>query len=353
LGRILLAAVVFVALVASGGCPPPQPIEVTVSSGQSNRPTTREEIVTQARREGELNWYTSLPDDDARQIAKAFTEQFPFIVCRTVRSGTFEIVRRIQSEVARGEVEADVLHVLDPGVFVSLHQAGQLYRYQSTQAKYLPPELRAAEAWNACRVVVTVIALRKDSPLKITKWSDLTTLPSSMRVGVKDAATSGSAYTTYYLLREKYGYSFWYSIAERDPRVFRSEDEMLTALERGEVDVLAGVMADTLLIDKRARIVWPADGVPVVLGPVGILAGAPHPNAAKLFVDFLLSRTGQELIRSVTGAYPARPGLAPPEGLRPLSEISTLQSRAPWDLYTGLRDYLQSEYNEIFRSSSE
>ncbi|MGD9519960.1 MAG: ABC transporter substrate-binding protein, partial [Armatimonadota bacterium] len=147
--------------------------------------------------------------------------------------------------------------------------------------------------------------------------------------------------------------SFWYSIAERDPRVFRSEDEMLTALERGEVDVLAGVMADTLLIDKRARIVWPADGVPVVLGPVGILAGAPHPNAAKLFVDFLLSRTGQELIRSVTGAYPARPGLAPPEGLRPLSEISTLQSRAPWDLYTGLRDYLQSEYNEIFRSSSE
>jgi iron(III) transport system substrate-binding protein len=340
-------------LILLTGCPPSAPIEVTVSSGQGRQPTTRDEILAQAKREGEVNWYTSLPAEDARKIAEGFMSQFPFITCHVVRSGTFEIVRQVQTEIARGDVTADLLHVLDPGAFVTLQQAGHLYRYQSSQAKYLPPEMRASEYWNACRAVVTVIAVRPDSSLAISKWADVPTLGKSIRVGIKDAGTSGSAYATYYLLREKYGYEFWKRLAACRPRIYRSEDEMLAALEHGEVDVLAGVMANSLALNGRARIIWPQDGVPMVVGPMGILAGAPHPNASKLFVDFLLSHTGQALIRDVTGAYPVRPGLAPPKGLRPLTSVSVLSPRAPWELYTALRDFLQAEYNEIFRPTSE
>ncbi len=351
LAHLVLGALAGVLLLA--GCPSTSPIEVTVSSGQTNRPTTTEEILAQAKREGEVNWYTSLTGEDARKIADSFMAQYPFLNCRVVRSGTFEIVRRVQTEISRGEVEADVLHVLDPGGFVTLQQAGHLYRYQSSQAKYLASEMRSTDYWYACRAVATAMAVRKGSKLRPRKWSEVPSLPADVRVGIKDAETSGSAYVTYYLIREKYGCFFWQEVERRHPRVYRSEDEMLAALGRGEVDLLVGVMANSLVADSGAEILWPADGAPMVLGPVGILAGAPHPNAAKLFVDFLLSHTGQGLIRDVTGAYPARPGLGPPRGLPPFGEIALLRPTAPWDLYTELRDYLQAEFNEIFRPSSE
>jgi len=350
---VVLVAAALGAVVLVAGCPSSSPIEVTVSSGPTSSPTTRDEILAQAKREGEMNWYTSLAGEKADKIAERFMEQYPFITCRVVRSGTFEILRRVQAEISRGEVQADVVHVLDPGAFVALQQAGHLYRYRSSQAKYLPPEMRSGDYWNACRVVVTVLATRREAGVRVDSWADLTRLPPDTRVGIKDAETSGSAYATYYLVREKYGYALWEHVAHLHPRVYRSESEMLAALERGEVDLLAGVMANTLTTENDVRVIWPSDGAPVVLGPVAILEGAPHPNAAKLFVDFLLSHTGQELIRDVTGAYPARPGLAPPPDLRPLEQIPTLRTRAPWELYTQLRDYLQSEFNEVFRPSSE
>ncbi len=353
--RVLQAVGVASALAALliAGCPPSKPIEVTVSTGQSGAPITRDQILAQAKREGEVNWYTSLPAEHAQAIAEKFSERFPFITCRVVRSGTFEIVRRVQAEINRGDVQADVIHVLDPGAFVALQQAGHLYKYVCSQAKYLPPNLRSQDYWNACRAVVTVIAVRQGSKLKIDSWRSLLGLPAGVRIGIKDAETSGSAYATYYLLREKYGYSFWEEIAGRGPRIYRSEEEMLRALTSGEVDLLAGVMANTAAKAEGVRIIWPKDGVPMVVAPIAILAMAPHPNAAKLMVDFLLSHTGQELIRDVTGAYPARPDVGPPKGLQALSELPLLRPSAPWDLYTAIRDYLQPEYNEIFRPSSE
>jgi iron(III) transport system substrate-binding protein len=346
----VLAAVVG---LLGGGCPPPQPIEVTVSSGQGPRALTRDQIFAQARREGEVTFYTSLPQGEAQRLARRFMQQYPFLTCRVVRSGTFEVARRVQAEIDRGQLSADVLHVLDPGVFVALQQGGHLYRYEASQGKYLPPGLRSDGYWYACRFVVTVLACRKGENLRLRRWLDLLTLPATVQLGLKDAETSGSAYATYLLLREKYGYWLWQRLAERRPRIYRSEEEMLAALQRGEVDLLAGVMADTVARAPSAQIIWPADGAPMVVGPVAILAAAAHPNAAKLLVDFLLSHAGQELIRDVTGAYPARPGLAPPSSLRPLDSLPILRPRAPWELYTAMQDYLQAEYRDLFRPGSE
>ncbi len=348
-----LAVLAVVAAAVLGGCPPEQPIEVRISAGEERRAMSRDEILAQAKREGEVTFYTSLPQQQAEEIAQHFMQHFPFLTCRVVRSGTFEIVRRVQGELNRGEVNADVLHVLDPGVFVSLQEAGRLYRYQSSQAKYLPPSLRSPSYWNACRIVVTVLAWRADKPLKLRRWRDITSLPRSVRIGIKDAETSGSAYATYYLLREKYGYSFWEAIAARRPQIYRSEAEMIAALRSGEVDLLVGVMAHTAAAAEGVRVLWPEDGVPMIIGPLAIIAGAPHPNAAKLLVDFMLSYTGQEMVRDVTGAYPARPDVPGPRNLEPFSALDVLRPRAPWDLYTALQDYLQAEYHDLFRPSSE
>ena len=76
--------------------------------------------------------------------------------------------------------------------------------------------------------------------------------------------------------------------------------------------------------------------MPVTLAPVGILAGAPHPNAAKLFIDFILSQEGQRLLDTeLYGMYSMRSDVPPPAGQKPLAETHPL-------LPTDAHDYVQA-----------
>src|SRR5260370_9001066 len=59
------------------------------------------------------------------------------------------------------------------------------------------------------------------------------------------------------------------------------------------------------------RGVWPQEGVPSEPWTAAILKRAPHPNAARLFLDFLLSREGQALYVATRGWTSARPDVAP------------------------------------------
>ncbi len=332
------------------GCGKPRPIEITVPSPEGQElGGTAEEL---ARREGEVALYTSLPRSVADAVAREFHKLHPQVLCRVERGATFELVRRVENEVMQGQVRVDVLHVLDVGAFVRFEQAGQLFRYESPESHHYPASMRSPGYWTAARLVVTAIAVRQGWGMRsrIKRWVDLLELPEDVRIGLKDAETSGSAYATYFSLREEYGHNFWRRIAHRKVRIYRTEREMLAALKSGEVDVLAGLMANPAVADG-VELILPEDGVPLVLGPVGIVAGCPHPNAAKLLVDFLLSRRGQELLRDLTGAYPARSGVPGPQGMPSLDELEIMLPRSGWELYTALQVWLQGEYHELFRGA--
>ncbi len=69
----------------------------------------------------------------------------------------------------------------------------------------------------------------------------------------------------------------------------------------------------------------PYDGTPLAIAPVAILKGAPHPNAAKLFIDFILSQEGNTwLTRDIFGVYSSRKDVKPPEGQLPLEQTKPL-----------------------------
>jgi iron(III) transport system substrate-binding protein len=79
--------------------------------------------------------------------------------------------------------------------------------------------------------------------------------------------------------------------------------------------------------------VFPTEGVSAVTEPVAILSTARNPEAAKAFVDFLLSREGQELAAG-QGYLPAHPEVTPPEGFPPRAEIELM----PFDPGAALAD---------------
>lgn len=91
--------------------------------------------------------------------------------------------------------------------------------------------------------------------------------------------------------------------------------------------------------------VFPSEGVSYVTEPVAILSTAQNPDAAKAFVDFLLSREGQELAAR-QGYLPAHPEVAPPAGFPPRSEIRLLN----FDPATALTEDAQNKlrFTELF-----
>lgn len=90
--------------------------------------------------EGDISFYTSQPDEDANALVEAFNEEYPDINVSLYRSGTEEVVSKVQAEDQAGSVEADVLLLADSVTFESLKEQELLQTYESPEAGNIPEE---------------------------------------------------------------------------------------------------------------------------------------------------------------------------------------------------------------------
>jgi iron(III) transport system substrate-binding protein len=72
------------------------------------------------------------------------------------------------------------------------------------------------------------------------------------------------------------------------------------------------------------EIVFPKEGVPLVISPTAIASFAPHPNAARLFTDFIFSREVQQVLADTEGLYTGHPEVKYPADRPKLSELKLL-----------------------------
>lgn len=362
-----LAALALWLAACLGGCPPTNgndPIKVTVSDeggGEALSGRSPDQVVALARSEGEVCWFTSIPEGQAQKFAQMFEKKQPGVRVRLVRGGTFDLVGRIERDIRAGTPAADVLHVLDPAIFVTLRQRGELLYYPSAAEAAIAPEYRDPGYWSAARLVAIGLAYdkRRVKAAQVPRqWSELLGARWKGKLGVKDAQTAGSAYAQYYFLREKYGVDFWEQMAAQQPKVYRTEDALLEALVAGEIQVAAGVADYRIREFAKAQpgivgAVWPTDGSPLIIGPVAILSRAPHPNAARLFMDFCLSREGQAGLRDLVGAYPSRGDVGPPPEAPSLEQLHPLTAPSGWSEYLAKQGDLRAEYTRLFHGETE
>jgi iron(III) transport system substrate-binding protein len=122
------------------------------------------------------------------------------------------------------------------------------------------------------------------------------------------------------------GWSLYEDLAEAGALAAGGNGGILRSIAGGEK--LYGFLVDFLAIREAAAgapigFVFPEEGVSAVTEPVAILSTAQNPEAAKAFVDFLLSPEGQQLAADM-GYLPAHPAITPPAGFPPLSDIKLL-----------------------------
>ncbi|USG66221.1 ABC transporter substrate-binding protein [Brevibacillus ruminantium] len=281
---------------------------------------------------GTLLFYTSQPDEDANALITAFTQKYPEVRVELFRSGTEEVVSRLLAEAEAKQVKADVLLLADAPTFAGLKKRDLLLSYSSPEAAGIPAEWKDADgAYTGTKVMATVLAyntnLTKSAP---ESWKVLTEPAAADKAIMPSPLYSGAAaYNVGVFTRHPdFGWEFFQALKESKMTVIKGNGAVLKSVAGGEKQY--GMLVDYMAARAKKEgspidLVYPKEGVPVITEPIGILKDSRNPDAAKAFVDFVLSEEGQKLAAS-QGYTPIQKGVQAPEGLKSVEELQILSA---------------------------
>lgn len=277
----------------------------------------------------DLVLYTSQPNEDAQATVDGFMAANPSIKVDWVRDGTPKIIAKLQAEMEAGNPVADVLLIADMVTLERLKQAGKLMAYKSPEAKNYDPALYDADGYYySTKLITTGIVYNTAATMKPTSWQDLAKPEAKGLVVMPSPLASGAALIHAQTLAgvPSLGWDFYKSLAANGAIAAGGNGQVLKSVASGEKAY--GMIVDYMPIREKAKgaplaFVFPSEGVSAVTEPVAILSTAKHADAAKAFVDYVLSEKGQAGFVKL-GYIPARSGAAMPEGFPARETIKVL-----------------------------
>jgi iron(III) transport system substrate-binding protein len=286
-----------------------------------------------ARREASLTWYTAqLDTETAETFARAFTAAYPGITVSVVRTTGQVAFQRLMLDLKNDTPHCDIFSATDIAHMPILQERNALLHYTPPNFAGMRPQFQAqaGAGWyyptNAGRWAL----IRNQphvTPAEAPKsWTDLTDPHWKGRVSVAHPAFSGGAGVWALAVKQRHGWQFFEALAKNDPRIGRSTYDTVTLL--GAAECLVGptwAPGAYRAIDKGTPITvdQPRDGVVLMVFPSAIPARAPHPNAAKLFLNWMLSEDYSRRIVS-DGSEPIHVGVKPRADEPPLESETVL-----------------------------
>jgi len=286
-----------------------------------------------ARKEGEVTWYVaSLDARNAELAGRTFAAKYGPKV-NVVRAPSQVMFQRLTQDLSQNARNADVFSSVDVGNFVTLKGQGALLAYRPENAAKLLPAFQDLDKdgmFHANLASVMIIAYNKEKVKAedVPKnWPDLLDPKWSGKIALGHPAFSGFAGNWAAQMHKLYGRSFLERLEKQKPQVGRSLFDAVNLVSSGERLLTASPIAPILENADKGRplgVVYPADGAILVATPSAVVKTAPHPNAAKLFMEFLLGPEFGEIL--VKARYEAmRADVKPLPGARAVSEIKTIR----------------------------
>ena len=262
--------------------------------------------VAKAEQEGEVVYYGHDSEQGIAVLLEAFRKDFPKIKTSYVRLQTGALYAKITAERSAGRFGVDVLQLSDISPAIDFQKKGGWEQYMSPEYAAYKPEYQSTPAgyFGVPGVGFSGIAYNRGrvKPEQAPKtWKDINNPAFKDGISVK-LATSGMQHAQWYVLRKMFGNDFWQEFAKQRPKGFDARAQLFDRLAKGEdrVCALAEYAGYTLYQEKGAEIefVAPPEGMPAIAIYVGVVSKAPHPEAAKLFVDWALSKRGQAVYQN-------------------------------------------------------
>src|SRR3982074_3409499 len=260
-----------------------------------------------ARKEGgELTWYTAHSDDITSQaLGRSFESIYPGIKVNVLRTTAQAAYQPITQEIKASAIQCDVLSSTDIGHSVELKAKGAFEKYIPENSSkvldiykgYDPDGYYFVTSAGLIGIGYNTTKVKEaDAP---KNWTDLLDPRWNNNIALGHPGFSGYVGTWALTLRNQYGWQFFEKVVKNNPPVGRSMNDTVTILHAGESAVEGSRPAATLLESVRKgnplAMVYPTDGTVLIIAPSSIMKGCKHPNAARLFMEFLMSTEASQI----------------------------------------------------------
>lgn len=297
-----------------------------VIAGASHAATSSA-FIESAKREGTVVFYASMNLGEANTVIAEFERRYPFVKVELNRAGSEKLLAKVLTEFKAKKLAADVLQTVEFSMYI-FSRNNVLSRYAPESNSLYPKDFKDDGYWTTVyynpyvagyntKLVTARLVPKTYEDLLDPKWKG-----KLMMEGTKADWFAGMLQ----IMGQERGLRYMRELAAQQP-VPREGHELLAQLVaagEGAIDINIPASSVDRMKERGAPIEWVALGsAPSIMVGAGLSAQAAHPNAAKLFIDFLLSREGQKLQQRF-GRLVARGDLAPdqPQALKGIKLVA-------------------------------
>ena len=289
-------------------------------------------LIQAAKKEGKVVWYTSLAIPSSTAIAHAFRTKYAGVDVEVHRTGSQRVLQRVMQEAGAGIKNADVIHTSDAGHFVLFKDKGMLMKYIPKGAEIFPAGFKDKDGFYfGMRATLSVIAYNPKSVAEkdaLKTWKDLLNPKWKGKMVSAHPGYSGIIMTHVLALVNLYGWEYFRELAKNGLHVVQSANDPAGVVASGERPVGANgaeyFYYKTQKQGNPIKIIYPNEGIPLVVSPVAIAKDAPHPNAAKLFSEYIFAKESQQLLADREGLYTGHPEVTYPADKPKLKDLKLL-----------------------------
>ena len=259
--------------------------------------------------------YTSMKESLISGIVEGFKKKNPGIEVDYQSAGAGKLMAKIAAERQSGRILADVIWTSEVPDFYNMKKEGILEQYKSPVfSEVLNPFEDYDGHFTAARLGTLGIAINTDRiKTPPAQWADLLK-PEYKGFGIADPALSGTSYMSVALLEKQFGWEFFDKLRANGARIGKGSGQVIDDTASGEL--AASLAVDYITNDKIAKgarmaLYYPPELL-VVPSPVAIFKNSGNMDAAKKFVDYLLSKEAQTMIAN-EGTLSVRADVKSPE----------------------------------------
>lgn len=324
-------------------------------------------IAAQAEREGQLVIWSSTDRPVVRDLLADFRARHPGIRLSYVEMSSLPIHRLVERRARSGGTMPDIVWTSAMDLQIKLVNDGYALRYASPQGSALPSWANwKNEAWGVTAEPVVMVYNRRLLPAgaEFRSHADLLRVLEARhpalrdRVATYDVANSavGYLYLSQDVAASRLAWPIVRALGANGVRKFPTSEQVIADVSAGRSIIGYNVLGSYAIAERRRNpdivVVLPADYTLLASRIAVIPAAAPHANAARVFLDFLLSRDGQahlsrQAMPSVRFDMPAVPALTiPPMAQRAIRvgpALLVLQDRLTRERF--LREWARSTHD--------
>lgn len=274
--------------------------------------------------------YTSMKESLIGELKAVFSKKNPDVKMDYQSAGAGKLMAKIAAERESGKMLADILWTSEVPDFYQLKEQGVLEPYKpAALSQLVNPFSDYDGSFTAVRLGTLGVAyntrLIKEAP---ATWADIAKPAFKGAFGIANPALSGTAYMSVSLLAKQFGWDYIQSLRANGAKMGKGSGQVVDDTASG--DLLGSLAVDYITLDKIGKgaqlaLVFPPEML-VIPSPIAIIKGSPNVEAAKKFVDFVLSQEGQAIIAK-EGTLPVRGDVGTPQG-SPLPSVAEAMKRA-------------------------